>query len=418
MFRFLNVTLVWLPFIICFVLSCGHQEEWGSPNPKDKLLESILTSEHPEVARLDLNGRLCTGTLLRPNVVLTAAHCVDYRTGLGIFGQVIFQAGQRYEVVGALSFSASSGAQDIALLELKSFVPSEVASPASLASRLPASGEIANILGYGCNDRSSMGGGWVGRKQVYRFAVGQTSSHLCPGDSGGPVFVDQQIVWVNSAYRVSDGLDIFAEVARYAESLRSHANQLSLLGTSDYIISLQQRTQVSAAPRETGNFAEDDTCAEYGFYGDHQCDTFCPQPDPDCTSGTDDQAEQSGERSTQVAEMRDNSAPIPSDTCELYGFYGDNQCDTFCPLPDPDCGQSSQDEGNESIFSSTSGETDLCMTYGYYGDGECDTFCTHPDPDCGDHRPTSIGDDPCETYHYYNNGSCDPFCDRPDPDCR
>lgn len=32
--------------------------------------------------------------------------------------------------------------------------------------------------------------------------------------------------------------------------------------------------------------------------------------------------------------------PETCDPCELAGWYGDNECDTFCTNPDPDCGAS------------------------------------------------------------------------------
>jgi hypothetical protein len=53
-----------------------------------------------------------------------------------------------------------------------------------------------------------------------------------------------------------------------------------------------------------------------------------------------------------------------------YGFYGDGECDTFCPMPDPDC------------MANDGGVVDVCEENGWYGDFECDEFCLLPDPDC------------------------------------
>lgn len=123
-----------------------------------------------------------------------------------------------------------------------------------------------------------------------------------------------------------------------------------------------------------GGGGDDDVCAVNGWYGDGECDDFCPQTDPDCSGGSED-------------------------VCATYGYYGDGECDTFCAQPDPDCGGGG-------------GTGDVCADYGYYSDGECDTFCAQPDPDCN-----SSGGDFCADYGWYGDGVCDYNCPSPDPDC-
>ena len=60
---------------------------------------------------------------------------------------------------------------------------------------------------------------------------------------------------------------------------------------------------------------------------------------------------------------RDQGLPDDCDICAVRSWYGDGECDDFCPEPDPDC-------------------EDVCALEGWYGDGVCDTFCPLPDPDC------------------------------------
>ena len=64
---------------------------------------------------------------------------------------------------------------------------------------------------------------------------------------------------------------------------------------------------------------------------------------------------------------------------------------------------------------------DLCDLYGWYGDGTCDTFCVNPDPDCGGGsgsgtcKPTGT-----ETLDKCSNGideDCDGQIDCMDLDC-
>jgi subtilisin-like proprotein convertase family protein len=40
---------------------------------------------------------------------------------------------------------------------------------------------------------------------------------------------------------------------------------------------------------------------------------------------------------TKAEALALNAADWGYDVCELYGWYGDEECDEFCPLPDPDC---------------------------------------------------------------------------------
>jgi hypothetical protein len=114
---------------------------------------------------------------------------------------------------------------------------------------------------------------------------------------------------------------------------------------------------------------EIDECEIYGWYGDGECDEFCPAPDPDCD--------------------------VFIDICEVNGWYGDGECDDFCPGADPDC---------------QTDVTDICFENDWYGDGECDLFCPLPDPDCDEY-------DFCEDLGYYGDGFCDLDCPFPDPDC-
>jgi hypothetical protein len=42
-------------------------------------------------------------------------------------------------------------------------------------------------------------------------------------------------------------------------------------------------------------------------------------------------------RAKARAEALEGRAADGADLCELWGFYGDGECDAFCPSPDPDC---------------------------------------------------------------------------------
>ncbi|KAL4424447.1 hypothetical protein ABPG77_006385 [Micractinium sp. CCAP 211/92] len=165
------------------------------------------------------SGSFCTGSLVGPAHILTAAHCVVDSGRVLDPSEVAFVwlQGQLYSVgtvmvdSGYASFQGPSdqSANDIAMLGLTTAPP---LSPIALASWVPTPGDVVYAAGYGaiepgagaptadslmltdmlvydpasCTDPSSPFADDFCAGMAY-MADGSNGGHACHGDSGGPV---------------------------------------------------------------------------------------------------------------------------------------------------------------------------------------------------------------------------------------
>jgi V8-like Glu-specific endopeptidase len=160
------------------------------------------------VRRVDCGERLavhCTGTLVGPRLVLTAAHCVsDPRLGTNLevmFGSDVASSGSRFvRVIQAVrhpDYRSDGDDADLAVLVLDREAP---VAPVALGDQ-PLDGTVGasvRIVGFGVTGPSD---GATGTKrsgtstvaevqdQVFRTAPG--TSLTCQGDSGGPLFAPE-----------------------------------------------------------------------------------------------------------------------------------------------------------------------------------------------------------------------------------
>jgi secreted trypsin-like serine protease len=147
----------------------------------------------------------CTGTLIAPRVVLTAAHCLDNRrpSDLRVLVGSSRDTGTLLDVDEARvhpSWDPSTQRFDIALLRLTA--PALVA-PTSVATLEPSTfvGTDVRLVGFGLDESATSGRKRSGTahvssidSEVFRYVPGPSMS--CGGDSGGPVFVDGGLVGV------------------------------------------------------------------------------------------------------------------------------------------------------------------------------------------------------------------------------
>lgn len=179
------------------------------------------------------NASFCTATLVRPNVVITAAHCIDYgypAGGLGYF-EVRKSSTEvyRYKVVAAVSWGTTYGDKDISLLRLSVPVPSGVATPLTIATGVPPTGGTVKIYGYGCTNQVLKYYEYALYKRVYSRTWPYSGARVCKGDSGGPMVYGTSVVQVISTYLNSQNqlADGFGKVYAMGSSLNSSANSMA-----------------------------------------------------------------------------------------------------------------------------------------------------------------------------------------------
>jgi len=171
-------------------------------------------------------GNLCTGEIIAPHVVLTAAHCVDPNVvGSGakfvVFtGTTLSSTAPTSDFLGVAEvhfdtmFDASNpeGGHDVGVVILKN--PTAITPVPYNRTPLPQSmvGQAARLVGYGITDGNDTMGTSAGTRRQAPTKLASFDAmllnfedmqhNICEGDSGGPAFMtidgQERIVGVTS----------------------------------------------------------------------------------------------------------------------------------------------------------------------------------------------------------------------------
>jgi uncharacterized protein (TIGR03382 family) len=169
--------------------------------------------QYPNVVVFEAGGGLCTGTLITPDWVLTAAHCIQGASPTSVrvhFATVNLNKDQGVtrlakELFPHPMFSQSAlGRHDIGLIKLSMSVNDVIPAPVNLVKENAPIGLAVTMVGFGTTATNG-GAGSIGVQYVVNQTVTACSSFAgsndnllcysqtngtgkCNGDSGGPSF--------------------------------------------------------------------------------------------------------------------------------------------------------------------------------------------------------------------------------------
>jgi V8-like Glu-specific endopeptidase len=226
-----------VPLLLVVLAACTTEAVEGAPNGESRSTRRVAqpivngqpdTSAHDSVVYIAIGtqGSFCTGTLIAPNLVITARHCVadpDETQECGAFGALHAASTFTISMGVQHATNVATGAKvivdttkpnsicgnDISLIQLDRDIPNALLSKVRL-TKLTA-GETATTAGYGDDGTGNVTNGRFLKSGIkvdgvgplpytYTTTAGQalpvtlpageivTGESTCFGDSGGPLF--------------------------------------------------------------------------------------------------------------------------------------------------------------------------------------------------------------------------------------
>jgi hypothetical protein len=304
--------------IFCFAIvlitlaACSEVDDPTYGQRESAVIGGTLDEGDPAVVAVLSETGLCTGTLIAPHVILTAAHCLEDATAEELtilFGSDAMAAGgDRVPAASLLIHPEYGDTHDIGLVELADASAVKPVPINAQALTPGLKGEDVRVVGFGVADAAGME---VGKKRTgtvsydghmadYMMVRPKNGQSGCFGDSGGPNFM------------TFDGVEVVAGVTSFGTA-------------QDCISGLGGSTDVQLYSEWILEFVERaETPASCGV--DHRCAADCATLDPDCACVAD-------------GACSDTCPDWLVDDPDCAGCGAGDGCWSDCPdtAPDPDC---------------------------------------------------------------------------------
>ena len=306
------------------------------------------------VVGLSTRRSTCSGTLIDPEIVLTAGHCVllndDYGysdltsspeslrivvgADMGYNGTVVARG---WEIVPHPTWTGdiTAGVTDLALVKLDRPVENVATFPL-VDFPMPQSGQSAYLVGYGDSGYGESGVQREGATTIWTVTPAELetggNANTCPGDSGGPVLIKQDGQWaVAGVNSYGAGTVCSTEQGMWAVNVLSACHWLNdtMMDLVGRDLGLEHCTSCNAAK-----------ASDWG--------QGCGPGFPDCPKGTECMkpvgfsVDDGGYCAAPCCDLGEGDAGYCSDIadgeemCGLRDDYGTNHCVVQCRT-DSDC---------------------------------------------------------------------------------